>query len=169
MALHLKFHKTTLSASLIIWGLLLATAEGSHRRLAYGSAAAPHHGRFCQYGQPYPVYTMQSASPQVQSAGIPPALVPILFNVGQDLGTVALQQFIERLRSQGLLGPQGGNLPTVSPPTTLQPNSDLQSIQNRLDVLEKNLKITAPVQPGNSRKGPVDLPSGQPPVFPSFQ
>lgn len=148
-----------------------AVATANHRRGGYG----PCHGH-CQFPVPQvaqplpayamPAYSMPSAVAVPQAAAIPPALVPILMTVGQDVAGLAAQKLLELIHNR-----LGGGLPTPLPPTpdvgNVVPNADLKALDTRLEALEKKLGVTPPMQ-AEVKKGPVATPDGKPAQFPRF-
>jgi len=150
------------------------SVEANHRRQGYGGMATSPYGRHCHPAQVMQPYLIQPASPQVQSAGIPPALIPILMNVGQDVGAIALERLLQQIRAQLNQGDFGSQLNQSTNPNLGSSSQDLQSLQTRLDALEKKINGGQPPtqvvnpQPNEIRKGSVEKPTGQPAFFPRF-
>jgi hypothetical protein len=164
--------RALLLVSLTLTFITPTTVEANHRRSGYGGMVASPHSRPC-HPQTIPIYMVQPAVPQVQSAGIPPALIPILLNVGQDVGSIALDRLIDQIRGRLNQGDLGSQLNQPNNPNPVVGNTDLQSLQTRLEALEKKINPgggppgpTPPV--GNIRKGAIDKPTGQPAFFPRF-
>ena len=160
--------------SLILIVTSATTVEANHRRSGYGTMVTAPYGRPCHPRLATPQqYFIQPAAPQVQSAGIPPALVPILLNVGQDVGSVALERLIQQIRAQLNQVDVGSQFNQSDISNVGSSSQDLQSLQTRVEALERKLtggQSPTPVgnQSGEAPKGSVEKPTGQPAFFPRF-
>ena len=156
------------SSTLAIVGILCLM--NSDRVFAGGRRAA--HGtppRHCHF-QPTTGFIPQTPAYPVptQGAVIPPALVPIVMTVGQDVASIALQRLIDQLR-----GRLGDVVPPQNPESPYSPeivtNPDLKSLDDKLVAIEKKIGITTPTPtPENNqiKKGSIPIPEGPPAKFP---
>jgi hypothetical protein len=114
---------------------------------------------------------------QLQSAPIPPALVPILMSVGPQVGSVAIDQLLallERIRQENGLLP--GTQDDESIEDVSDSSSEIEDISKRLSKLEKAMKIKPDSTDGggdgnesSDRRGEIDLPTNRPSTFPDFR
>jgi hypothetical protein len=143
--------------------LLPGPVHANHRRALYG-AKPVHHCRATAYG------TVSQANVAIlQPAAIPPGMIPILVNVGQELGTVALDRLIDRLRQQ--LDDEGGRPnPRTQNESTVVSNTDLESASSKLDLMEKKLGLGGgSAEKSKGLKGSIRFPQGTPSDMPSFR
>jgi hypothetical protein len=146
------------------------SVEANHRRNSCTYRAAPQLIHPCPPQFINAGVRIQTQMANLQSAAIPPALVPILMNVGQDLGQVALEQLIAILRRK--LQERGFSFEDFPGAEGYEDDhtSDFEDLNRRLDALENRLKETQPdLKPNNRRLGSIDIPTEIPrrnfPVF----
>jgi hypothetical protein len=147
------------------------SASANHRRNPYVYRAAPRVMHRCHPAFINAGVAMPPQMANLQSAAVPPALIPILMNVGQDLAPIALEQLMSLLRTK--IEERGFQLEDTED-TTDSSNSDLEDLDRRLDALEERLNgagSIAPPKPQNSkiRRGTLALPTDVPAVLPVFR
>lgn len=140
-------------------------AEANHRR-----GVIPRPSRHCQpiiysYGA-----TTQASGVTLQPAAIPPAMVPVLMNVGQEIGSVALDRLIDRLRQQlgnRDLSPDS----SFDSQSTVTSNTEIEDISSRLEKLAGKLKLDkeTTTTPSGRGKGRIRAPQGKPIDMPEFR
>jgi hypothetical protein len=160
--------------------ILLATAVGilsnnsasaNHRRHPYVYRAAPGQMRPC-----HPVFMnagvgVQPQMTMVQPAPIPPALVPIMMTIGQDLSGIAIEQLLALLRRKIEERGYSWQIPE-EPGTEAGLNSTLEDLANRLDRLEGRFVDMQDNSNtvGSARRGSIPLPTDVTPRdFPVFR